>query len=314
MCSVDNAKWLEISLTVDGELAEAVAEVLDRYAANGVVVEQDVKYNDAEDIGTPYGPVRVFGYLAIDGQLEEKRAKLEQALFYLNAIRPLPQAVFKEIADQNWMAAWKEHYHPIPVGEKLIILPAWIEQQDFTRLAVKIDPSMAFGTGTHPSTQLCLALTERYTPAGQPVIDVGCGSGILSVAALKLGASRALAVDIDEESVKATLEAAEANGVAAGVEAGMGSVEEINKGSFSLQQAPLVLANILAPVLIRLFEGGMADLISPGGVIVLAGILEEQGQSVTASAEAHGLTFVEQRQSGDWVALVMRKQSGKNSE
>jgi len=157
---VDNAKWLEISLTVDGELAEAVAEVLDRYAANGVVVEQDVKYNDAEDIGTPYGPVRVFGYLAIDGQLEEKRAKLEQALFYLNAIRPLPQAVYKEIADQNWMTAWKEHYHPIPVGEKLIILPAWIEQQDFSRLAVKIDPSMAFGTGTHPSTQLCLALTE----------------------------------------------------------------------------------------------------------------------------------------------------------
>jgi len=309
---VDNAKWLEISLTVDGELAEAVAEVLDRYAANGVVVEQDVKYNDAEDIGTPYGPVRVFGYLAIDGQLEEKRAKLEQALFYLNAIRPLPQAVYKEIADQNWMTAWKEHYHPIPVGEKLIILPAWIEQQDFSRLAVKIDPSMAFGTGTHPSTQLCLALTESYTPAGEPVIDVGCGSGILSVAALKLGASHALAVDIDEESVKATLEAAAANGVAAGVEAGQGSVEEIKKGSFSLKQAPLVLANILAPVLIRLFEGGMADLISPGGVIVLAGILDEQGQSVKASAEAQGLTFVEQRRSGDWVALVMRKTESRN--
>lgn len=307
MCSVDNAKWLEISLTVDGELAEAVAEVLDRFAANGVVVETNVKYNDAEDLGTPYGPVKVYGYLSIDDQLEDKRTKLEQALFYLNAIRPLPQAVYREIADENWMAAWKEHYHPIPIGKKLLILPAWIEQTDFSRLAVKIDPSMAFGTGTHPSTQLCLALVEDYTRTGEPVIDIGCGSGILSIAALKLHASNALAVDIDEGSIKATLEACEANGVADRVEAGTGSVNEIKKGQFALTQAPLVLANILAPVLIRLFEGGMADLVSPGGDIVLAGILAEQGASVRESAEKHGLTFVEMRQSGDWVALVMQK-------
>ncbi len=304
---MDNAKWLEISLTVDGELAEAVAEILDRFSANGVVVEQNVKYNDAEDLGTPYGPMKVYGYLSIDDQLEEKRAKLEQALFYLNAIRPLPQPVFKEIADQNWMAAWKEHYHPITIGKKLVILPAWIEQTDFSRLAVKIDPSMAFGTGTHPSTQLCLQCVEDYTREGEPVIDVGCGSGILSIAALKLGASMALAVDIDEESVKATVEACVDNDVADRLEAGPGSVAEILKGDFSLKEAPVVLANILAPVLIRLFDGGMADLISPGGEIVLAGILEEQGAGVRESGEKHGLTFVEERHSGDWVALVMRK-------
>ena len=308
MCSVDNAKWLEISLTVDGELAEAVAEVLDRYAANGVVVEQNVKYNDAEDLGTPYGPVKVYGYLSIDEQLEEKRSKLEQALFYLNAIRPLPQPVYNEIADQNWMAAWKDHYHPIPIGKKLIILPAWIEQVDFSRQAVKIDPSMAFGTGTHPSTQLCLQYVEDFTPAGQPVIDIGCGSGILSIAALKLGASHALAVDIDEGSVESTLEACVANGVNLNIEAGTGSVDEIKAGQFSLKQAPLVLANILAPVLIRLFEGGMADLIAPGGVIILAGILDEQGESVCKSAESVGLTFVEKRQSGDWVAFAFKKE------
>lgn len=304
---MDNAKWLEISLSVDGELAEAVAEILDRYSANGVVVEQNVKYNDAEDLGTPYGPMKVYGYLSIDSQLEDRRAKLEQALFYLNSIRALPQPVYKEIADQNWMAAWKDHYHPIPIGKKLIILPAWVEQNDFSRLAVKIDPSMAFGTGTHPSTQLCLELTEDYTRPGEAVIDLGCGSGILSIAALKLGASHALAVDIDEVSVDSTVEACEANGVAERVEAGMGSVNEILKGNFSLTQAPLVLANILAPVLIRLFDGGMADLICPGGEIVLAGILEEQGAGVRESAEKHGLTYVEERHSGDWVALVMRK-------
>ncbi|MBA4376922.1 MAG: 50S ribosomal protein L11 methyltransferase [Anaerolinea sp.] len=304
---VDNAKWLEISLTVDGELAEAVAEVLDRFASDGVVVETNVKYTDAEDLGTPYGPVKVYGYLVIDSQLEEKRHKLEQALFYLSAIRTLPRPVYKEIADENWMAAWKDHYHPIPIGKKLLILPAWIEQKDMTRLAVKIDPSMAFGTGTHPSTQLCLELVEDYTKPGEAVIDIGCGSGILSIAALKLDASHALAVDIDAESVKSTKEASEANGVMERVEAWFGSIAEIQNGDFSIKQAPLVLANILAPVLIHLFEAGMANLVSPGGVIVLAGILEEQGQSVRESAEQHGLKFIEMRQTLDWVAFVMRK-------
>lgn len=305
---MDNAKWLEISMTVDGELAEAVAEVLDRYAANGVVVETNVKYRDAEDEGTPYGPVKVYGYITVDDQLEEKRHKLEQALWYLNSIRELPQPVYREIEDQNWMAAWKDHYHPIPIGKKLLILPAWIDQTDFSRLAVKIDPSMAFGTGTHPSTQLCLSLVEDYTRAGESVIDIGCGSGILSIAALKLDASHALAVDIDPESVKATREASIANGVSEKVEVGAGSVYEILAGNFSIQKASVVLANILAPVIIRLFDAGMANLIQPGGVIILAGILAEQGESVRTHAEKMGLKFIETRQSGDWVAFVMKRE------
>ena len=302
-----DAKWLEVSLTVDGELAEAVAEVLDRFASGGVVVESNVKYKTVEDEGTPYGPVKVFGFLDVDSSLEEKRHKLEEALWYLNAIRPLPQPVYREIEDQNWMTAWKEHYKPIEIGKKLLILPAWIEQKDMSRVAVKIDPSMAFGTGTHPSTQLCLELVEDYVQPGKSLIDIGCGSGILSIAALKLGASHALAVDIDAESVKETLKACGYNQVAERIETGQGSVTEIVRGDFSLKQAPLVLANILAPVLIRLFDAGMADTIEPGGVIILAGILAEQGESVRESAESKGLTFVEERHKGDWVALVMKK-------
>ena len=198
------AKWLEVSLTVDGELAEAVAEVLDRFTSGGVVVETNVKYSNVEDEGTPYGPVKV---LRLSHHRQPDRRKPPQggrSLWHLHTIRELPQPVFKEIADENWMAAWKDHYHPIPIGKKLLILPAWIKQQDMSRVAVKIDPSMAFGTGTHPSTQLCLELVEDYTRAGEPVIDVGCGSGILSIAAIKLGASHALAVDIDAASIKAT--------------------------------------------------------------------------------------------------------------
>jgi len=304
---VAEARWLQVTLTVDGELAEAVSEVLDRFTSGGVVVESNVKYNDAEDEGTPYGPLKVYGYLIIDAQIEENRRKLEEALWHLHTIRELPQAQYTEIADENWMAAWKDHYHPIPIGKRLLVLPAWIKQEDMSRLAVKIDPSMAFGTGTHPSTQLCMELLEEYTQEGEPVIDIGCGSGILSIAALKLGASRAISVDIDAAAVKATCENGQSNGVDDRIETGQGSIAEIIAGGFSIRSAPLVLANILAPVLIRLFNAGMADLVAPGGVIVLAGILVEQAAGVIAAGEAQGLMFIEQRQSGDWAALAMQK-------
>ena len=301
------AKWLRVSLSVDGELAEAVAEALERYTSGGVVVESDVKFVNAEDLGTPYGPVKVYGYIIIDENIQETRQKVEEALWHIHTIRQLPQPEYSEIADENWMEAWKVHYRPIPIGEKLLVMPAWIEQEDASRLTVKIDPSMAFGTGTHPSTQLCLELLEVYTQQGNAVIDVGCGSGILSIAALKLGASKAICVDIDAAAIKATLENSRANGVDDAVETGLGSVDEVRAKTFSVNQAPVVLANILAPVIIRLFDGGLAQLVTPGGVIILAGILDEQGASVRAAGEAHGLTFVEERHIGDWVALGMRR-------
>lgn len=300
-------KWLEISVTVDDEMAEAVAEVLSRYVSQGVVMERAVTFNDAEDEGTPYGPVKVYGYIAVDAALEETRQRVLEGLWYLGRIRPealLPEPTYRTIDDQNWMAAWKEHYHPIPVGEKLLILPAWIEQTDMTRIAVKIDPSMAFGTGTHPTTQLCMQAIEKYITPGVDVIDVGCGSGILTIAAMKMGAGRGLAVDIDNAAVISTVENSAANGTLQGLETGLGSVAEVLDGRFSYKQAPLVLANILAPVLIRLFDIGLAELLTPGGVMVLSGILEPQAADVIAAAEAKGLHFVETLQMLDWVAIV----------
>ncbi len=301
------ARWLEVSVTGDGEIAEAVAEVLGRFASGGVVVETGVTYNDAEDEGTPFGPVRVYGYLEVNDQLEDKRQRLAESLWHLGQIKPLPEPVFKEIEDEDWMAAWKKNYKPIPIGKKLLILPAWLEQTDKDRQAVKIDPSMAFGTGTHPTTQLCLEMVETYTVPGQVVMDVGCGSGILSIGALKLGARRAIAVDIDPASIKSTGENAAANGVLEAVETGLGSVTEILQGNFSQKQAPLVLANILAPVIIRLFDAGLADLMTPDGRLILSGILMEQFSGVVKAAEAKGLKLIERRQIGDWVALALEK-------
>jgi ribosomal protein L11 methyltransferase len=286
-----------------------VADVLARFAPNGVMTEQAVRFIDAEDVGTPAGPITVRAYLPADEKLEEIRAKLEESLFYLGMIRPLPAPVYAPVADRNWMEAWKEHYRPIPIGKRLIIVPVWLESPDPGRIPIRIDPGMAFGTGTHPTTQLCLELIEEtMNDNPRSVIDIGCGSGILSIGALKLGVEFALGVDIDPASVKASRENAEANGIQAEQFAiGLGSVSEILEGRFQIREAPLVLANILAPVIIRLFEGGLAELVAPGGTIILSGILVEQADAVQKAAEDSGLSFVEKRQMGDWVALALRR-------
>ena len=299
--------WLEINVTVDDEIAEAVAEVLSRYAENGVVVERGMDYNDAEDIGTPFGPCHVYGYIPMDDEMEEKKAKISEGLWHLGCISEVPEPEFRVIQDENWMDAWKKFYRPITCGKKMLILPAWVEQDDPNRIAVKIDPSMAFGTGTHPTTQLCLELTENYVIPGSNVLDIGCGSGILSIGAVLLGAGHALGVDIDDESMVNSRENAERNGVTDKTEFHKGSVVNIVAGEYDIQTAPLVLANILAPILTMLFGVGMADLVEPGGVLCLSGILDTQEAQMRELAESKGLTFLERRQVKDWVAMAFRK-------
>ena len=305
--------WLEVSLTVNGELAEAVADVLARFAYSGVMMEQGVKYMNDEDAGTPTGPITVRAYLEVDDQLEETRQKLEESLYYLGMIQPLPAASYKEIADQNWMEAWKQHYNPILVGKSLVIVPAWMESPEPDRIAIKIDPGMAFGTGTHPTTQLCLELMEmamleiRNSNIDFRVIDVGCGSGILSIAAIKLGAAGALGVDIDPGSIVNARENANTNQIGDELILDVSSVQEILDGKFAFRKAPLVVANILAPVIIRLFNAGLVDLIEDEGVIVLSGILQEQAPGVIEAGQAKGLKMIERRQMGDWVALTMNR-------
>lgn len=304
--------WLEVSLTVDGELAEAVADVMARFIPNGIVIEATRIDPDPEGEGFPTGPLRVCGYIPMDDHLDDTRHKLEEALWYLGRIRPLPEPQYRPVKEEDWAEAWKEHYHPIAVGSKLIIVPAWLDSPDQNRIPIRLDPGMAFGTGTHPSTQLCLELLEETVKPDDTAIDVGCGSGILSIAALKLGARSALGVDIDPQAVHITRENAEMNGVSGHMEVGTGSVGEILAGDFLIRQADVVLANILAPVITHLFGEGLGDLVAPGGLMILAGIIEEQWDEVEdrlplrEALREHHFEIVEVRKSGDWVAACVK--------
>ncbi|PKN85783.1 MAG: 50S ribosomal protein L11 methyltransferase [Chloroflexi bacterium HGW-Chloroflexi-8] len=299
--------WLEIVVTCDGELAEAISEVLARFVTQGVVTETEVKYDDAEEVALGYGPVKVIGYLEYDDQVESKKLQIEEALWHLNLIQPVPEPVYRKIEDQNWMESWKQFYKPILIGEKLLILPAWLENPVPERIAVRIDPSMAFGTGTHPTTQLCMSMVEKLIKPNSLAMDIGCGSGILAISSALLGAKKVIAVDIDDPSKDATQKNAELNKVSEKIEIGIGSVSEILEGQFSFKSAPVVMVNILAPIIIRLFSNGLYDLVSENGTLVLSGILDRQADEVQKTAEKYGLKIIEKRTINDWVGMTFLK-------
>jgi ribosomal protein L11 methyltransferase len=317
--------WLEVSMIVNGELAEAVADVFARFAPNGVMTEQGVEFKDEGDEGTGAGPVTVRAYLPVTEKLEEIRQNLEESLYFLGRIQTLPDPAYRQVPDQNWMEAWKKHYRPIPIGRQLIIVPVWLDSPEPERLPIKIDPGMAFGTGTHPSTQLSLSLIEKCFSFGTPhiekqedpfnyhlptsVIDIGCGSGILSIAAVKLGAKRVLGVDIDVQSVTNARENAKRNGIGEEFFVAQASVKEVLEGTYPLSRGDLVVANILATIIVRLFDDGLAELVKPAGWLILSGILQEQMQQIVDIAQAQRLVLKEQEQMGDWVALAFCAES-----
>jgi ribosomal protein L11 methyltransferase len=303
----DKSSWLEVSLQVSQEQAEAVAEILGRFTQEGVVIEQLAEENNLSSVPILQNSVKVFGYLFADKTVEDRKMRLEEGLWHLSQIQPLPAPTYRLIHDQDWMSAWKKQYRPLKVGKKLAILPAWAENNFPDRIPIRINPGMAFGTGTHPTTQLCLEIMESKIQPDQYIFDIGCGSGILSVAAIKLGADRVYGVDISAAAIASSAENADLNQVREKIELFKGSVSEIIGGCFGILQAPLVIVNILASVIVRLFDDGLADLIEPGGFLILSGILTQQISEVSYKAEAFGLQLIEQIEIDDWAALGLQK-------
>lgn len=294
--------WLEVTLTVSGELSEPVADLLARHAPGGVVVE-----SQADESGPPAStrPFIVRAYLPADDKLEARRRAVEEGMWHLSQIIPLPPATFRPVAEEDWSETWKERYHPIPIGRRLLIMPAWLAAPAGDRLAILLDPGMAFGTGTHPTTQLCLAALEDYLQPGDTVVDLGSGSGILSIAAAKLGAARVLAIDIDTDAVRAAAENIQRNQVQWVVEVHQGSLPMVMAECAG--GADLLVANILANTLEDMAASGLGLVVRDGGTAILSGILADQAQSVIDACEAHGLKWRRSLAQEDWRALILER-------
>jgi ribosomal protein L11 methyltransferase len=297
------SRWLEVGLRVDGEAAEAVAELLLRYGYQGVAVEHEGIPPDKldEDDIPPASRFTVRAYLPADSQLDETKAQLEQALSYMNMIYPMPQPVYRPVDETDWAEAWKAHYHPIRIGQRLIIRPLWIARPLAPdEIEIALDPGMAFGTGTHPTTQLCLEALEARPLTGVNVLDLGCGSGILAIGAAKLGAARVLAVDNDPLAVKIALENAAQNSVQDIISVQEGSLAEVIAAG---QRFDVLVCNILARVIMQMCGEGLGGAVRPGGHAIFSGILASQADDVEAALKTTGLMPMARRQSGDWVAV-----------
>ncbi len=301
--------WIEIAVEVDGESAEAVAEVLAEYGHQGVAIERIGPPMDAwEDNIPPAEKFVIKAYMPADAQAADKQNFLRDALRYMNMAYPIAEPTFQTIEETNWAEAWKVHYKPIRLGRRVYIRPSWVEVDDIQEndVVLALDPGMAFGTGTHPSTQLCLIAAEEIL-GERPhldVLDLGCGSGILSIAAILLGANKALALDIDELAIKVTQENAERNGVAGKIHAQVGSLETV---IHSARRFDLALVNILAKIIIPMCEQGLGQVIRPGGIGVFGGLIDTQADEVEAALRQTGLEPYKRYTSGDWVVIVARR-------
>ncbi len=300
-------QWIEVSLRADGESAEALAELLGRFGHQGVSLEQDGIPPDTWDESDipPAECLILRAYFPADDALEEKKRQLESALGHMRLMYPMPRPTYRKVQAEDWAEAWKAHYQPLRIGERLLIRPLWIALAPAEReIEIALDPGMAFGTGTHPTTQLCLEALEALLLPGQDVLDLGSGSGILSIAAAKLGARRVLALDIDPIAAQATRQNAEANGVADRVIAQEGSLETVLP---SARRFDLVIVNILARVILQLAERGLGQLPRPGARALFSGIIDTQADEVEAALRRAGLETEARRRRGDWILLETRR-------
>lgn len=293
--------WIEITVEVNAESIDAVSEVFERYAGDGfgtsgAVVELN-GFDSRGELSAPRLTVRT--YVRSDAAAADVVHRVETDLLALRSTLDLAAPQVREVHAEDWANAWKQHYQPQRIGEHLLIVPSW-QSADLQPgdVVIDLDPGMAFGTGTHPTTRLSLVCLEHWLRPGQRVLDVGTGSGILAIAAVKLGAQNVVATDIDTVA----LHAAAANFATNGV-----------RESITLLSAPLpaagefdlIVANILAEAHVTLLDAGLAGYLVSGGFLILGGIIDTAVAAVESALTRHGLRTLARLEAGDWVELVV---------
>ena len=305
--------WLEVTLPVPAERLERVCEVLTANGMAGLVVEeegdflrfleQNRQYWDYVDEGLAQrmkGASRVKFYVP---DSEQGQRQLRQYLAGLEEYEP--QTV--SLREEDWATSWQKYYQPIPVGRRVYIVPDWMRGQAVPegRTPLYLNPGLTFGTGAHPTTQLCLELLEDALRPGDRVLDLGCGSGILAIAALALGASRAVGVDIDPKAADVAFENAALNGIGRdrlAVYAGDVLTDKRLAAKLGPGENRVVLANIVADVIIPL-SAKAGEFMTPGGVFLTSGIIEGRQEEVKAALEQSGLAVARHLERGGWHAF-----------
>lgn len=285
--------FIEITIAdIDDEAAEAVSDVFNRYGYGGAIIE-----TLPPDFAT--NTVRTVIAAEDDALLQ----KIEISLALMGKVLPggLPEPVNRFIGENDWAESWKEHFHVVHIGQRVVIRPSW---RDYTPqpddIVVHLDPGLAFGSGLHPTTQLCLRILQTMDLTGVSLFDVGTGSGILSIAAAKMGAAPIRAVDVDKIAVGVAEENFALNQITT-IATDVGSAAEHGGQTWSI-----VVANILSNILIEI----MADLkaaLADNGHLILSGIINEQEEPFLACLKAHQLTILSRQEEGDWIAFVVQK-------
>jgi ribosomal protein L11 methyltransferase len=299
--------WYELAIDVHAEAVEPVSELLGRYGFNqGVSIDEPyVQDKDGDNLEIDLGKPFTIRTWVADSDFDPALAEeIRSALWHLGQMRPVSDLRVTTLAEEDWANAWKEHFRTHKIGDRVVIRPPWLEYEpQGDEVVVELDPGMAFGTGLHPSTQLTMLGVEETVQPGRTVLDVGTGSGILAIAASKLGAKHVDAVDVETVAVRATEENAVRNGVADRIDVRLGTV---GPGEPFQGQYDVVFANIIAGTLIELAER-LVDATKPGAAMVLAGIIKDREADVADAFEALGAAVVNRRQHDDWVSLVLRR-------
>jgi ribosomal protein L11 methyltransferase len=306
-----NESWVEMVCEVPSELADIVADYLTDISSGGVCVENlDVDAFSLDEIRhSPTTSVKA--YFAAGDDIE---ALLTETGAFLDGLAArhsglvLAKPFISKVRSEDWSSSWKAHFKPVRVGRRLLVVPSWEEPHARPDdIVLRLDPGMAFGTGGHETTRLCLELLERIMD-GMPltlspaVLDLGTGSGILAMAAVRLGASRVHAVDIDPQAVEVARENLAANGMEQLVECSTTPLEALT------ESYDVILANILAEELVRLAPH-LVERLAPGGMLVLSGILAEKEELVRNGFAPHPLEYRETVTDGEWVAILYQRRS-----
>lgn len=300
-------RWLELTVEADAEAVEAVSEIFGRLGQGAAVRptrllrDPDDELAVREDRDAPY---LVTAHVPDDEAAPAAVESTERALWHLQAfgLRPVGALQVRSVDERDWTEAWKEGYAAQRIG-RVAIVPSWLDEPLGTaEVAVRLDPGMAFGTGLHPTTRGCLALLQEIEPMPERLLDVGSGSGILALAALRLGAERAVCLDTDPVAVDATRANAEANGLGDRVDVHLRTLLTEPVG----EPYPLVTANLVAAVLLDL-AGALAAHTASGGTLLASGIIEGRAAQVTAALVAAGFAERSRLDDGEWVSLRMER-------